>query len=102
MGETHPTNNFRLVTTAKSKKSGTKQKFDNEINNISTVSGFNRIYTPQNGVRIDNNISKQKQKIDTKNKSAINSEVEYKSSVDPANISTNKELNMTTGSNSGK
>ena len=65
------------------------------------MSGFNRIYTPQNGVRINNNISK-KQQIDTKNKSAINSEVEYKSLVDPANISTNKESNITAGSNSVK
>lgn len=92
---------MRFVTTSKGKKSGTKAKFDNEINNISTVSGFNRIYTPQNGVRMDKNISKL-QKVEGKHKSAINSEVEYKSTVDQVNISTNKESNITSGSNSIK
>ena len=92
---------MRFVTTSKSKRSGAKQKFDNEINNISTVSGFNRMYTPQNGVTMDNNISKRPKK-DSKIKSVINSEVEYKSSIDPVNVSTNKESNITTGSISGK
>lgn len=101
LGETNPTNNMRFITTSKGKKSSTKAKFDNEINNISTVSGFNRIYTPQNGVRMDKNAPKM-QKPDGKHKSVITSEVEYKSTADPVNISTNKESNITSGSNSVK
>lgn len=98
--ETHPTNNARFVTSSKGQRPAVNSKIVQNINNLSTTSNFNRIYTPQNCMRGDKKLSKRLRKTSSKTKTMINTELDLKQSVDPINISTNKASNMTLNSSS--
>lgn len=99
LNDTYPTNNQRLVTSSKSKRSGQKQKYIQDPKDFSISENINRIYTPQNFLNLERKLGRKLQKKGSNNNTLVSNEVEFKSSGEPVNISNNKEsnhsLNMT-------
>ena len=93
LNDTHPTNKIRFITSSKGKRSYMKPKNTSKIKDISTNTNFTRIYTPQNYMKRDR---KRIKKNSSKTKTMINSECDFKTSVEPLNISSIKESNMST------
>jgi hypothetical protein len=91
--DTHPSSNFRFITSSKGKRPNMKPKMMNHIKDVSTASNFSRIYTPQHYSRFEKTKNKN-----SKTKTMLTSEMDSKQFVDPMNISTQKVSDMTLNS----
>lgn len=79
-----------------------KPKMMNNIKELSATTNFNRIYTPQNYMRRDKKIGNMLKNNTSNSNTMVPSDHDYKKSVEPLNISTNKESKMTMKSSSAK
>lgn len=102
LNDTYPTNNYRFVTSSKSKRSGVKPKMQNDIKEFTMGGNFNRIYTPQNYLNLEKKLGRRLNKKNSKNKTVISNEIDFKSSGEPVNISTHKISNLSLNTSSKK
>lgn len=79
-----------------------KPRVLSNMKDLSVTSNFTRIYTPQNYMRREKHLHKRLKKNTSKTKTMIESDLDFKPSVEPINISTNKESNITINSGSSK
>lgn len=84
------TQNIRFITSSKGKRTNLKNA---RFKDNTTKTDFKRIYTPQMNARRD---KRRLKNMSSKTKTMVTSDLDFKQSVEPINISSIKESNMST------